>query len=82
MARNAVHPIAVSRYLNYTGIFFLTSDRPTMYTPPSQASNLYVGGAGKSMKAVELATSDKDSWRNISVALIDRRSSLPAALVL
>ena len=31
----------------------------------------YVGDAGKSMKAVELALSQKDGWRKIPITLID-----------
>jgi hypothetical protein len=32
----------------------------------------YVGETGKSMKAVELAASEKDCWRKIAISLIDK----------
>jgi hypothetical protein len=38
----------------------------------------YGGVVGKSMKAVELAVSQKDDWRNIAITLIDRVVSVIA----
>jgi hypothetical protein len=37
----------------------------------------YGGSVGKSMKAVELAVSQKDGWRKIAITLIDLGLPIP-----